>query len=166
MTFAEKIQKLRKERGLSQDQLAAALGVSRQSVSKWELGDDMPRVDKILLLSDFFGVSTDYLLHDDWEAPPRRHPSNEKSDKEFDHARAKTGTLSQDRFKQKRIRFIFVVLLAVVCLFLFYTFFHWPGILILTMAVVLDILPVCAVAGLLYLALKAALKRHLKESRE
>ncbi len=67
MTFAEKIQKLRKERSLSQDQLAATLDVSRQSISKWELGDDMPKVDKILLLSGFFGVSTDYLLHDDWQ---------------------------------------------------------------------------------------------------
>ena len=66
MTFAEKLQMLRKERGLSQDQLASALEVSRQSVSNWELGNDMPKVDKILLLSDFFDVSADYLLRDGW----------------------------------------------------------------------------------------------------
>lgn len=67
MTLAEKIQKLRKEYKLSQDQLAAALDVSRQSVSKWELGDSIPEVDKILQLSNFFQVSTDYLLREDWE---------------------------------------------------------------------------------------------------
>ena len=64
MTLAEKIQKLRKENGLSQDQLALELGVSRQSVSKWELGDSMPDIAKILQLADYFQVSTDYLLRE------------------------------------------------------------------------------------------------------
>ena len=67
MTLAEKIQKLRKENGLSQDQLALELGVSRQSVSKWELGDSMPDIDKILQLADYFQVSTDYLLRKEIE---------------------------------------------------------------------------------------------------
>ena len=65
MTFAEKIQQLRKEKGLSQDQLALELGVSRQSVSKWELGDSMPDINKVLQLADYFQVSTDYLLRDE-----------------------------------------------------------------------------------------------------
>lgn len=67
MTLAEKIQKLRKENGLSQDQLALELGVSRQSVSKWELGDSMPDIAKILQLADYFQVSTDYLLREEVE---------------------------------------------------------------------------------------------------
>lgn len=55
---------LRKATGLSQEQLAAQLDVSRQSVSKWELNEAIPEVGKIVLLSDLFGVSTDELLKD------------------------------------------------------------------------------------------------------
>ena len=65
MTFAEKIQHLRKEKVLSQDQLAMDLGISRQSVSKWELGDSMPDIGKVLQLADYFQVSTDYLLREE-----------------------------------------------------------------------------------------------------
>lgn len=65
MNLAEKIQKERKMRGLTQEDLAQRLNVSRQSVSKWESGQALPEVDKILLLSECFGVSTDYLLKDD-----------------------------------------------------------------------------------------------------
>jgi transcriptional regulator with XRE-family HTH domain len=67
MTLSEKIQKLRKSNNLSQEQLAAELNVSRQSVSKWELGAAVPELDKLRLLSHFFGVSADYLLNDEWE---------------------------------------------------------------------------------------------------
>ena len=65
MTIGEKIQQLRKERNLSQEQLAGQLAVSRQAISKWELGESIPETDKIILLSKRFEVSTDYLLHDD-----------------------------------------------------------------------------------------------------
>jgi len=64
MTFSEKIFELRKSRGWSQEELAERLGVTRQSVSKWEGGDSVPDVDKIVDLSELFGVSTDYLLKD------------------------------------------------------------------------------------------------------
>ena len=52
MTLGEKIADLRKKRGLSQEELAITLGVSRQAVSKWELGDAMPDTDKIIALAD------------------------------------------------------------------------------------------------------------------
>lgn len=64
MILAEKIAKLRKQQGWSQEELAARLGVSRQSVSKWESMASMPDLDKILKMSELFGVSTDYLLKD------------------------------------------------------------------------------------------------------
>lgn len=64
MTFNEKISKLRKEKNWSQDQLAEKLYVTRQAVSKWESGQSMPDLDKIVLISDLFDVSTDYLLKD------------------------------------------------------------------------------------------------------
>lgn len=62
MTLGEKIQQLRKQKGLSQEQLAEQVNVSRQSVSKWELDDSIPELDKVILLSKIFSVTTDELL--------------------------------------------------------------------------------------------------------
>ncbi len=69
MNIADKILKLRKEHGLSQEAFAEKMGVSRQTVSKWESGT-APDTDKIILMSRLFGVSTDYLLVEDSAAPP------------------------------------------------------------------------------------------------
>jgi len=68
MILAEKILALRTAQGWSQEELAEKLGVSRQSVSKWESAGSIPDLDKILQLSQLFGVSTDYLLKDEMEA--------------------------------------------------------------------------------------------------
>ncbi len=62
MSISDKILKLRKDRGLSQEAFAEALGVSRQSVSKWESGAAFPDTDKIIAISELYGVSTDYIL--------------------------------------------------------------------------------------------------------
>ena len=64
MQIADKIVQLRKEKGWSQEYLAEKLGVSRQSISKWESGAAMPEVNRIVELADLFGVTTDYLLKD------------------------------------------------------------------------------------------------------
>ena len=69
MILADKIIDLRKKAGWSQEELAQQLGVSRQSVSKWEGAQSIPDIDKILQLSRIFGVSTDYLLKDEIELP-------------------------------------------------------------------------------------------------
>lgn len=62
MTLGEKIFRLRTEQGFSQEALGEKLGVSRQSVSKWETDQSIPELDKIVTISELFGVSTDYLL--------------------------------------------------------------------------------------------------------
>lgn len=62
MTIGEQIQKMRIEHGFTQERLAELLEVSRQSVSKWELGQAVPEVDKIIRMSELFGVTTDELL--------------------------------------------------------------------------------------------------------
>ena len=62
MTIAEKIQELRIEKGLTQERLAELMDVSRQSVSKWELGQAIPDVEKIIRMSELFHVSTDTIL--------------------------------------------------------------------------------------------------------
>ena len=64
MALPEKLYTLRKKSGLSQEQLAEALNVSRQAISKWAGGSAMPVSDKLLALSNYFGVSLDYLLKD------------------------------------------------------------------------------------------------------
>ena len=70
MILAEKIITLRKKNGWSQEELAYQMDVSRQSVSKWESGASIPDLDRILKLSQIFGVSTDYLLKEEIEDIP------------------------------------------------------------------------------------------------
>ena len=65
MTFGEKLHRLRREKGMSQEALAGKLGVSRQAVSRWELGEVVPDTANVLRVSRIFGVSTDYLLLDE-----------------------------------------------------------------------------------------------------
>ena len=67
MILADKIMNLRKKCGWSQEDLADQLGISRQSVSKWESGMSIPDLEKIVKMSSLFGVSTDYLLKDEIE---------------------------------------------------------------------------------------------------
>ena len=67
MNISEKILLQRKKKGISQETLANALNVSRQSVSKWESSQSVPDMDKIIALSNYFNVTTDYLLKDQIE---------------------------------------------------------------------------------------------------
>lgn len=74
MLLADKIVTLRKRAGWSQEELAAQLGVSRQSVSKWEGAQSVPDMQKVVQMSRLFGVTTDYLLKEELgePEPPRR----------------------------------------------------------------------------------------------
>ena len=67
MILADKITALRKKAGWSQEELAEQLGVTRQSVSKWEGAQSVPDMDKVVTMSRLFGVTTDYLLKDELE---------------------------------------------------------------------------------------------------
>ena len=62
MTIADRIQSLRKHKGMSQEELADKIGVSRQAVSKWESEQATPDLDKVVIMSEIFEVTTDYLL--------------------------------------------------------------------------------------------------------
>ena len=64
MTIGEKITHLRIANGISQEKLADMLGVSRQSISKWESDESLPQIDKIVEFCQLFKISTDELLHD------------------------------------------------------------------------------------------------------
>ena len=65
MKLAEKLFELRKEKGWSQEKLAEQINVSRQSISKWESGQVLPEIEKVIELSKIFQVTTDYLLLDE-----------------------------------------------------------------------------------------------------
>lgn len=64
MSFKEQLQTLRKSRGLSQEKLAEIMGISRQAVAKWEVGQSYPDIAKLIALSEFFNVSIDKLVND------------------------------------------------------------------------------------------------------
>lgn len=73
--LADRIQQLRREHGLSQEQLAEKLNVSRQAVSKWESAQAQPELDKIIALSELFCVTTDYLLKGSRGTSPEAGPA-------------------------------------------------------------------------------------------
>ena len=84
MTLGKKLQLLRKARGMSQEQLAEELDVSRQAVSKWELDATLPDTANVVALSKIFGVTTDYLLVEENEEPGRGEKAYEAPRKKVD----------------------------------------------------------------------------------
>lgn len=83
MKFYEKLYEVRKKAGMTQNDLADKLNVSRQAVSRWEMGTAMPDVENLVAISDLFGVSLDYLLKDSvspLQQANERTPQPEKND--------------------------------------------------------------------------------------
>lgn len=74
MPLGQNIYRLRSRLGLSQSELADRLDVSRQSVSKWELGSSTPELDKLIAMSELFGVTLDALVHGEEPEPPKACP--------------------------------------------------------------------------------------------
>lgn len=85
MALSEKLYTLRKKSGLSQEQLAEKLKVSRQAISKWESGASYPESDKLIAISRYFNVSLDYLVNEDGgqaeAAPGPEHGKTEEADR-------------------------------------------------------------------------------------
>lgn len=82
MMFGKKLQILRKKQGWTQEELAERINVSRQALSKWELGTAIPDTENVLKISKLFGVSTDYLLKDEYDSDenlPAVHETNQKT---------------------------------------------------------------------------------------
>lgn len=78
MTFSEKLVKLRKIKGLTQDEFASAVGVSRQSVYKWESAQSYPEAAKLVEIKKLFGISIDDLLDDSYEVVIPEKPKKKK----------------------------------------------------------------------------------------
>lgn len=77
MNIADRIQYLRKTRGISQEELADKLGVSRQAVSKWESEQSIPDLERVIMMSDFFSVTTDYILKGIENQNPKEYKEKE-----------------------------------------------------------------------------------------
>lgn len=123
MKLSEKIIILRKRNGMSQEDLAARLGISRQSVSKWESGNAMPDIDKIVELSRIFEVSADVLLKDEIKLGDKAGtyiPPKEKRHVSYEEAK---------NYLQDKFRAAYLIALATFILMLS------PGVMLILMSI-------------------------------
>jgi transcriptional regulator with XRE-family HTH domain len=117
MSIADRILTLRKSKGMSQEQLAEAIGVSRQAVSKWESEQASPDPEKIIAMSGIFGVTTDYLLKGiEPEKEDEKKPEEKKDEKPEDTHMTVGDVLDQkiltEQNKQKSKKLLKYVLIA------------------------------------------------------
>jgi transcriptional regulator with XRE-family HTH domain len=119
MIFADKLIQLRKKSGWSQEDLAEQMNVTRQSVSKWESAQSIPDLDKLVRLSEIFGVSLDYLLKDEMEeaenlnisedVPQVKRVSMEEANKFLAVKESTAGTIANA---------VFLCIISPICLFI------------------------------------------------
>lgn len=81
MKFNEKLVMLRKQQNLSQEQVSEKLGVARQTISKWELGETTPEMDKLIIISKLYDITLDELMKEDNEGKNVNDPNNMNSQK-------------------------------------------------------------------------------------
>ncbi len=116
MVFAKNLQYLRKRDKITQEELAERIGVSRQSVSKWETGEAYPETDKLILLCDLFAVSLDALLRTDLSAETAEitEPAREEAGEVLPAFTDETAyALQMDRFSRGIAFGVFLVLFGV-----------------------------------------------------
>ena len=102
MCFSEKLVRLRKSRGLTQENLAERLGVSRQAVARWEAGETTPELKTLIGICEVFGVSADYLIHDGYD-----------SDEDIPVVREKSEEIQAGLEKERRTHLIAAICFAV-----------------------------------------------------
>lgn len=107
MDFKMKLQKLRKSRGLTQEEFSEIMNVSRQAVSKWESGQSFPEIDKLIEISDYFQVTIDYLIRDETEIPDKKYVETKQDGVNNDTGKNKPyGFLFNSKVKQRNILII------------------------------------------------------------
>lgn len=170
MILSEKIVMLRKKFGWSREELAEQLGVSRQSVSKWELGTAIPDLDKIVRLSQLFGVSTDFLLKDD--APVENSFDNSHADEPGTHyVSVEEANTYMDLIKSisgKLANAISTLILSPVILILLLAFSEYKAALSENTATgigvaILLILASCGVSAIVYFGMKPSKYEYLEK---
>jgi len=117
MILAEKIVKLRKQVGWSQEELAEKMNVSRQSVSKWEATNSIPDLNKIIMLGEIFEVSTDYLLKDEVEISESANGGMETSNIQISLEQAMKYVESKIKISQLIAKGVFMCIGSAIPLF-------------------------------------------------
>ena len=112
MEFHNKLYHLRKQKGLSQEELANRLNVSRQSISKWEVGDLTPDMEKLIAISDMFQISLDELVMDKVQTQTGETPSKAEIVNEL---KEKVLT-DENKKKAKKVLKIAAIILGVIVL--------------------------------------------------
>lgn len=127
MIFADKLIQLRKKNGWSQEELAEQMNVTRQSVSKWEGAQSIPDLEKILKLSELFGVTTDYLLKDEIEETENINTTKDNSSLRTVSMEEANAFLSVKAATSKLISFaVFLCIISPICLIVLSAFSEIP----------------------------------------
>lgn len=127
MIFADKLIQLRKKNGWSQEELAEQMNVTRQSVSKWEGAQSIPDLEKILKLSELFGVTTDYLLKDEIEETENINTTKDNSSLRTVSMEEANTFLSVKAATSKFIAFaVFLCIISPICLIVLSAFSEIP----------------------------------------
>lgn len=113
MNFNNRLYQLRKQKGFSQEELANRLNVSRQTISKWELGDSTPDMEKLIALSDLFEVSLDELVKE--EVSSVKSDFSSKSDT-INLLNEKVLTPANKQKAKQGVKIILIILGIVICI--------------------------------------------------
>lgn len=116
MIFADKITQLRKKNGWSQEELAEKMEVTRQSVSKWESGQSVPDLEKILKLSELFGVSTDYLLKEEIGEEEAINSTEDNNIRKLSKEEADSFLLTNERTSKSTAIAVLLCIISPICL--------------------------------------------------
>lgn len=122
MTFGERLYELRKEKNISQEALAELLDVSRQSISKWENDKAYPEMTRLLFMSDYFGVSLDYLMRG--TQTEENIPNTDLTYKAKNWASVWNSFISNLSASQRIFVMILYILIVCVCIATLYGFIY------------------------------------------
>ena len=129
MKLEEKIMKLRKENGLSQEEFGETIGVSRQAVSKWENGEAKPDISKIKTICEKYSLSYEYLLDDEIEETVVKQ-DEEKEASQSEEKVDKSEAPKKERKTWKKILKVIVIILLIYLLIVFYKIIMYIKILV------------------------------------
>lgn len=130
MEFNNKLYELRKQKGLSQEELANRLNVSRQTISKWEVGESTPDMEKLAAISELFDISLDELVLD--KATKKEEPKEQTTKSEI-YSDIKEHVLTEDNKKKARkglkiagIALTVFFLIDLISMIIYFVFFGVP----------------------------------------
>ncbi len=128
MSFGNRLYELRKKKNVSQEELAELLDVSRQSISKWENDKAYPEMTRLLYMSDYFGVSLDYLMRGVEDGEKTEEPPLDYKAKNM--LQVWNSFVSNLTGKQRKTMWLLYVLVVCVLVGIVYFFCYWAGYVI------------------------------------